>query len=61
MASSKKKATAKTGLKFKDIKSKSNPKGGSLLGGLGQTNSGASSSGGGGGAGKLGKAEWLKI
>ncbi len=30
MASSKKKASAKTSVKFKDLKSKKNPKGGSL-------------------------------
>jgi hypothetical protein len=31
MASQKKKASAKTSVKFKDLKSKSNPKGGSSL------------------------------
>jgi hypothetical protein len=53
MASPKKKATARTGLKFKDIKSKSNPKGG--------ISAPYTGGGGGPGGGKVGKAEWLKI
>lgn len=54
MASSKKKSASRTVVKFRDLKSKKNPKGG-LKWGIGSATGGA-------GAGKLTQAsDWLKI